>query len=124
MKTRMNRSVRTIKFAALLAALCGTNTGLYAGDHVKINKIVRGHAKITQDGSLTTVRVGHKTIINYDRFNIPAGTKLRFVQPRSSSRVLNRIVGGAPSRIDGGLSASRAASATFSSLSMPISLTP
>ncbi len=106
MKNRKNRSVQTIRAAALVAALCGTNVSLYAGgDHVKLNQILRGRAFITQDGSITTIRVGRKTILNYDRFNIPAGTTLKFVQPGKNSRVLNRIVGGTPTSIDGTLSA-------------------
>ncbi|MCA9311185.1 MAG: filamentous hemagglutinin N-terminal domain-containing protein, partial [Phycisphaerales bacterium] len=105
MKNRKHRSVRTIRVAALVAALCGTNMSLYAGDHVKLNKIVRGRAYISQDGSITTIRVGKKTILNYDRFNIPAGTTLKFVQPGRNSRVLNRITGGTPTSIDGTLAA-------------------
>lgn len=68
-------------------------------------QVVRGRAKFHQNGNVTRIRVSDGAIINYDRFNIGAGERVRFVQPDASSRVLNRISGDSPTRIDGTLRA-------------------
>lgn len=68
-------------------------------------KVVRGDASIRQNGNITRIRATDGAIINYDRFNIGAGERVRFIQPDASARVLNRISGEAPTRIDGVLRA-------------------
>ncbi len=71
-------------------------------------KVVRGDASIRQNGNITRIRATDGAIINYDRFNIAAGERVRFIQPDASARVLNRISGEAPTRIDGVLRANGA----------------
>jgi filamentous hemagglutinin family protein len=52
-----------------------------------------------------TIEVSDKAILHYQSFHIAEGESVRFIQPSSSSSVLNRIVGEDPSRILGHLSA-------------------
>src|SRR5690242_11364129 len=65
--------------------------------------VVAGHATIDHHGASTIITAGNGAIINYQSFNIGAGETVRFVQPGSNSRVLNRITGPDPSRILGTL---------------------
>jgi filamentous hemagglutinin family protein len=53
----------------------------------------------SQQGNTTTIRAIDKTIIKYDRFNIPKGGTV--CAPSNSSTVLNRINSAEPSRIEG-----------------------
>lgn len=81
--------------AALTAsALAGPATG---------GQVVAGRATFQHQGSTTTIRAADRTIINYSAFNIGAGETVRFIQPSSTSRVLNRITGPDPSVIAGTL---------------------
>ncbi|MBX3387372.1 MAG: filamentous hemagglutinin N-terminal domain-containing protein [Phycisphaeraceae bacterium] len=68
-------------------------------------KVVRGAAEFSRQGSLTRITAADKTIINYDRFDIGRNETVRFVQPSATSRVLNRVQSADPSRIDGTLQA-------------------
>src|SRR5436853_4725614 len=68
---------------------------------IKNAQVLSGAAQISAKGNVTTIRAIDKTIIKYDTFNIPKGSTVRFVQPSSTSRVLNRIDGAMPSRIEG-----------------------
>lgn len=67
--------------------------------------VAQGSASFDQSGAVTTITASHNAIINYHAFNIPAGQTVRFVQPGPEARVLNRVTGGDPSRIDGTLTA-------------------
>lgn len=53
------------------------------------------HAVITQQSN--------KAIIDWRQFSIPAGSTVQFVQPNSSSMMLNRVTGSQASQIDGSL---------------------
>jgi filamentous hemagglutinin family protein len=64
-------------------------------------RVERGQATIRQRGNTTVIRAADRTVINFDRFNVGRDETVRFVQPNSTSRVLNRIAGDDPSRIDG-----------------------
>src|SRR5687767_10402406 len=94
---------------ALAAAVSLTASGMWSacaeaargGNDVKGAKVIAGAAQISRKGNTTTIRAIDKTIIKYDRFNVPKGGKVRFIQPSSNSRVLNKIDSAAPSRIDG-----------------------
>ncbi|MFN0132041.1 MAG: filamentous hemagglutinin N-terminal domain-containing protein [Phycisphaerales bacterium] len=66
-------------------------------------QVASGTATIRQQGSTTTITASNGAIINYQSFGIGAGETVRFVQPNSQSRVLNRITGPDPSRIAGTL---------------------
>ena len=68
-------------------------------------QVVRGQVDITRNGAETLIRAGNNSIINYKSFNIGANESVRFIQPSSTSRVLNRITTAAPTRIDGSITA-------------------
>lgn len=82
----------------VLALLAGSAAGQPTGEQV-----VAGQAAFNRAGSLTEITAADNTIINYQSFNIGAGETVRFVQPGADSRVLNRVLGQDPSRIDGSL---------------------
>jgi filamentous hemagglutinin family protein len=66
-------------------------------------QVVAGNASIVRDGSTTLIRASNNAIINYNSFNIAGHETVRFLQPDAASRVLNRIQGAGPTRIDGSL---------------------
>lgn len=67
--------------------------------------VVHGNATINQQGATTIINAGNNAIINYQSFNVLAHESVQFVQPGADSRVLNRILGGMPSSIEGNLTA-------------------
>lgn len=81
---------------AAVVALCTYSFGAPEGAQV-----VRGNVNITRDGALTTIRAGNRSIINFRSFDLSAHETVRFIQPSSTSSVLNRITNAAPSFIDG-----------------------
>ncbi|MBS0197458.1 MAG: filamentous hemagglutinin N-terminal domain-containing protein [Planctomycetes bacterium] len=83
---------------ALVAAL---SSGALAGPDGA--KVVRGDVNISRNGAETVIRAGRNSIINYRSFDIGRGETVRFLQPDAQARVLNRITGAAPTRIDGSL---------------------
>ncbi len=68
-------------------------------------QVVSGSARVTQSGSRWTIVTSNTAIINYSSFNLNAGQGVRFIQPSASSRVLNRITGAEPTRINGRIDA-------------------
>ncbi|MBI3830757.1 MAG: filamentous hemagglutinin N-terminal domain-containing protein [Planctomycetes bacterium] len=67
-------------------------------------QVVSGTASFQGSGGNLTVTTGsNRTIINWNSFGVPSGTTTKFIQPGSSSAVLNRVLGNLPSRIDGSL---------------------
>src|SRR5436305_11289913 len=94
---------------ALAAAAALTASGMWSAsaeaargkDDIKGAQVLAGAAQIAQKGNTTTIRAIDKTIISYDRFNVSKGSSVKFIQPSSSSRVLNRIDSATPSRIEG-----------------------
>lgn len=56
-------------------------------------------------GNLRVLQETDRAIVHYSSFNIGASEAVEFVQPGSSSAILNRIGGGSPSDILGSLSA-------------------
>src|SRR3989338_6540196 len=65
--------------------------------------VVHGEATFVQGEASVEVTTSDKAIINYESFSIAELERVRFVQPGSSSCVLNRVVGGDPSSILGSL---------------------
>ena len=65
--------------------------------------IAHGAATFATHGPLTTITAANQTIIDYSRFNIPAGDTVRFIQPNAAATVLNRVNSADPSRIDGNM---------------------
>lgn len=66
-------------------------------------KVVSGKASITRSGSVTNITAGDRAIINFKSFNIAPGETVRFIQPNSNARVLNRVINGKASQINGAL---------------------
>lgn len=66
-------------------------------------QVVNGDVRITRNGSSTVIQASNNSIISYRSFDIARNESVRFVQPNSSSRVLNRIDSANPTRIDGSL---------------------
>ncbi|MEO1584341.1 MAG: filamentous hemagglutinin N-terminal domain-containing protein [Planctomycetota bacterium] len=85
---------------ALLAVLAGSAMGGPEGE-----RVVAGQAAFDRVGSATTITAGNNAIIEYGSFDIGANESVRFVQPSADARVLNRVLGVSPTRIDGALSA-------------------
>ncbi|MFO0857099.1 MAG: filamentous hemagglutinin N-terminal domain-containing protein [Phycisphaerales bacterium] len=66
-------------------------------------RVVRGDVSFERQDARTIIRAGNGAIINYNRFDIGSQEVVQFVQPSIDSRVLNRISGATPTRIDGSL---------------------
>ncbi len=66
-------------------------------------RVTAGSATLRQNGPQTSITASNGAIINYTRFDIPAGNSVRFIEPSAHSRVLNRINSAEPSKIDGSL---------------------
>ena len=70
----------------------------------EVPEVVSGQAEISySDSSTMIIEAGHRAILNYQDFQIAQGERVQFVQPSSSSSVLNRIVGENASSIFGRL---------------------
>ncbi len=100
---RLGRNCRATKLLSLLTAVnmtlwqASSAFALPAGENV-----VRGEAEFArEDGVLTIQQDTDRAIVNYDSFNIGNGETVQFVQPRSSSAILNRVTKGGPSDISG-----------------------
>src|SRR3954467_15582183 len=90
---RKRRAVRGMWMVAVAASLATVGSAWGAGEgKIKVNNVAAGAATSARQGSVTTIRTGgQNTIINYQRLGVGAGETLRFEQPKSTSRVLNRI---------------------------------
>ncbi|MCM8822593.1 MAG: filamentous hemagglutinin N-terminal domain-containing protein, partial [Candidatus Omnitrophica bacterium] len=69
--------------------------------------VVAGQATISQPNA-TTMQIDQftqKAIINWQGYSIDANELVRYVQPGASAIVLNRVIGGDPSRIYGQIQA-------------------
>ena len=62
-------------------------------------RVICGEAAIEEHG----VRTGCNAILEWDSFSIGERESFEFIQPKSSSSVLNRVIGGAGSEIFGSL---------------------
>jgi filamentous hemagglutinin family protein len=66
-------------------------------------QVQRGHVTISQSGDTTIIHASNNSIINFASFNISAGENVEIIEPSARSRVLERIIGGGPTLIDGSL---------------------
>ena len=62
-----------------------------------------GDVDIAQSGATTTITAGHNAIIDYQSFNIARHETVRFIQPSATARVLNRVLNGQATQINGRL---------------------
>lgn len=93
-----------IHVAILLAAALLASTALHANPSG--GQVAAGAAQISAQGSTLTITQGSdRAIINWQDFSIATGETTRFVQPSSTSAMLNRVTGGNPSQIYGNLNA-------------------
>jgi filamentous hemagglutinin family protein len=86
--------------AALAATLLGAGVALAGPEGAQVRS---GKASIVTNGATTTIQASNNAIINYRSFSIAPGETVQFIQPSAASRVLNRITGPDPSRIEGSL---------------------
>jgi len=96
----------THQFICLLLAvilLIGP-ANLWAGE-VVVQEVVQGSATITQELNNTFIQADDNTIINYTQFDVDLGESATFIQPNSSSRVLNRVISTDPSYLLGTIAA-------------------
>ena len=101
-----NRSAKTLWMRVSLASTMFAFSALLAGvanAGVDVTQITRGDVSFSQDGNRLIVRASNGSIIEYSRFSIEAGQIMQFIQPSSTSTVLNRVTGAELSRIDGTL---------------------
>ncbi|WOJ89962.1 filamentous hemagglutinin N-terminal domain-containing protein [Methylocapsa polymorpha] len=87
--------------------LVGASGSVLVGTaNLAVDKIVYGTVSITSSGSATTVTEStDKAIIDWLRFSIGSNESVTFVQPSSTSIVLNVVTGNERSVIDGALNA-------------------
>ncbi len=67
--------------------------------------VISGTAAMTASGAVLDIANSNGAIINWQSFSIGAGELTKFVQPSAGSAVLNRVLGGQTSVINGTLSA-------------------
>ncbi|WP_334319175.1 filamentous hemagglutinin N-terminal domain-containing protein [Termitidicoccus mucosus] len=89
----------------LSAALGCAPLSLRAGDPGPQGNVVAGDATFNHQDSYTGIRASDGAIIEYDKFNIPEGYTVEFIQPHELARVLNRVTGADPSSLLGNLRA-------------------
>ncbi|NDG64559.1 MAG: filamentous hemagglutinin N-terminal domain-containing protein, partial [Planctomycetes bacterium] len=94
---RASLNVAAFACASLLVITNLADAGIHG------QRTVRGSATFSQEGNRLIVRASNGAIIEYDRLSIEAGQIMQFIQPSSTSRVLNRVTGSELSRIDGTL---------------------
>ncbi|NRA89578.1 MAG: filamentous hemagglutinin N-terminal domain-containing protein [Simkaniaceae bacterium] len=66
-------------------------------------EVVNGSATIQKNGNLLSVENTHGTVLNWDDFSIPLDERVKFIQPSSTSWVLNKVTGTEISNIFGTL---------------------
>ncbi|WP_145928660.1 filamentous hemagglutinin N-terminal domain-containing protein, partial [Termitidicoccus mucosus] len=89
----------------LSAALGCAPLSLRAGDPGPQGNVVAGDATFNHQDNYTGIRASDGAIIEYDKFNIPEGYTVEFIQPHELARVLNRVTGADPSSLLGNLRA-------------------
>ena len=97
--------VFTKRFIALfVSALCAAPA--LAGELPTGANVAAGQVSIGQNGSAVTVNQHSGTaIVNWNSFSVGKGNSVDFVQPSSSSAILNRVTGTTKSTIAGSITA-------------------
>ncbi len=106
-KTQQRCTLPRLDRAALLVAAALAAMGGVRADVLPSGpRVVGGSASVSHVGNKQTVQqYTDRAIIDWNSFSIGAGAGVRFVQPRSTSVILNRVVGNDPSRLLGTMSA-------------------
>ena len=91
-KRSLSRRDGRVRAAAPLIMLAVAGSAVAAPEG---ERVVAGDASFHRNGSTTVIRADHNTIIDYSSFNIASGETVRFIQPSSNARVLNRVRGPA-----------------------------
>src|SRR5258707_5242479 len=101
----LQRAIRTLLATATSVVMVLTPFEQAAAGGPTGGNVVAGQATISNPNTTTTLinQSTDKAVINWQNFTISSGSNATFVQPNSSSITLNRVVGGAPSVIDGSL---------------------
>ncbi|WP_457425020.1 two-partner secretion domain-containing protein, partial [Roseateles sp. P5_E7] len=104
----MNRALlpRHLKFRPLAAALALAAMACAQAQQTLPSglQVAAGQASAQTQGGVLTVTNSANAILNWQSFSIGAQNAVRFVQPSTSSQVLNRVTGNDPSAILGSLS--------------------
>ena len=103
----LNATLKTLmKRGAHVGLGIGAFTPILALANPTGGHVAAGSATIGTNGNTTTIKQSSSAaIINWQQFNIGAGQYVQFLQPSSSSVILNRVVGGGLSSIYGNLTA-------------------
>ena len=75
----------------------------YVFSKPRVGQVVSGTASFTQDGNLTVITAGNRSIIDYTSFDISKNETVQFVQPGAQATVLNRVTTPDPTNIFGHL---------------------
>src|SRR5512138_847707 len=95
---------RTTLYCCLAALLAGVPATVLAAPQG--GEVVGGTGSISATGTTTTVQQQTSSMaINWQSFNVAAGETVKFVQPTTTSVVLNRILDQNPSQIFGAIDA-------------------
>ena len=102
MKNSGNPSLLKI---SLLMLMFVSYSDTYVFSKPRGGQVVSGTASFTQDGNLTVITAGNRSVINYTGFDIGKGETVQFIQPSAHSTVLNRVTTADPTNIFGTLQA-------------------
>src|SRR5580700_7717483 len=98
----MNRLFTLLRFAVAYFLLSSSLLSALP----QVREVVSGEARIEGNHSNhLRITTSDKAIINYESFNIAENQQVTFIQPKSSSAVLNRVQGRDPSSLMGQLHA-------------------
>ncbi|WP_428390048.1 filamentous hemagglutinin N-terminal domain-containing protein [Mucisphaera sp.] len=105
-----NRRSQAVSFPSwkLLAALPLTafaGMGNMAQGGIEGAQTIAGNVTIQQQGAVTNITASHNSIIQYQKFGIASNETVNFIQPSSTSRVLNRVEAITATHINGSLNA-------------------
>ncbi|MGB3749475.1 MAG: YDG domain-containing protein [Rhodanobacter sp.] len=108
-RRRGKRAGAVVRAAAAVIAIGGLPLSVCAMDAGTLPsgaQVVSGDVQLSQQGAnLTVHQDSHRAIVNWTSFDIGSQANVRFEQPDASAIALNRVLGGSPSQILGGLSA-------------------
>ena len=102
MTTHGNPPFRKVALVALMLASYADSCVLAAPQG---GRVVSGSASFQQQGNVTTITAGNRSIINYSGFNVAPNETVHFVQPDANSTVLNRVLSPNPTNIFGQIQA-------------------